>query len=94
MSAIGPGASSARHELFSISVVSRAELSGCAPGRLLSPTSEKIIGITRFWTILSGVTSSTDILRLLIAEATHERSNRSSSSIRIFSKALALNEFI
>jgi len=31
MSAIGPGASSARRESFSISVVSRAELSGCAP---------------------------------------------------------------
>jgi Acetyltransferase (GNAT) domain len=31
MSAIGPGACSARRESFSISVVSRAELSGCAP---------------------------------------------------------------
>jgi hypothetical protein len=31
MSAIGPGASSARHESFSISVVSRVEFSGCAP---------------------------------------------------------------
>jgi len=31
MSAIGPGASSPRRESFSISVVSRAELSGCAP---------------------------------------------------------------
>jgi predicted N-acyltransferase len=31
MSAIGPGASSARRESFSISVVSRAEFSGCAP---------------------------------------------------------------
>ena len=31
MSAIGPGVSSARRESFSISVVSRAELSGCAP---------------------------------------------------------------
>jgi hypothetical protein len=31
MSAIGPSASSARRESFSISVVSRAELSGCAP---------------------------------------------------------------
>ena len=31
MSAIRPGASSARRESFSISVVSRAELSGCAP---------------------------------------------------------------
>src|SRR5262250_504953 len=30
MSAIGPGASSPRRESFSISVVSRAELSGCA----------------------------------------------------------------
>jgi hypothetical protein len=31
MSAIGPSVSSARRESFSISVVSRAELSGCAP---------------------------------------------------------------
>jgi predicted N-acyltransferase len=31
MSASGPGVSSARRESFSISVVSRAELSGCAP---------------------------------------------------------------
>src|SRR6476469_1601341 len=31
MSAIGPAVSSARCESFSISVVSRAELSGCAP---------------------------------------------------------------
>jgi hypothetical protein len=31
MSAIGPGASSARRESFSISVVSRVEFSGCAP---------------------------------------------------------------
>jgi hypothetical protein len=31
MSAFGPGASSTRRESFSISVVSRAELSGCAP---------------------------------------------------------------
>ncbi len=31
MSAISPGVSSVRHESFSISVVSRAELSGCAP---------------------------------------------------------------
>jgi peptidoglycan biosynthesis/recognition FemAB-like protein len=31
MSAIGPGACSTRRESFSISVVSRAELSGCAP---------------------------------------------------------------
>ena len=31
MSAIGPGVSGARRESFSISVVSRAELSGCAP---------------------------------------------------------------
>jgi Acetyltransferase (GNAT) domain len=31
MSAIRPGASGARRELFSISVVSRAEFSGCAP---------------------------------------------------------------
>jgi hypothetical protein len=31
MSAFGPGASSPRRESFSISVVSRAELSGCAP---------------------------------------------------------------
>jgi hypothetical protein len=31
MSAIGPGASSARRESFSISVVSRADFSGCAP---------------------------------------------------------------
>jgi hypothetical protein len=31
MSAIGPAVSSARRESFSISVVSRAELSGCAP---------------------------------------------------------------
>lgn len=31
MSAIGPGASSARRESFSISVVSRADVSGCAP---------------------------------------------------------------
>jgi len=62
--------------------------------RLLSPTSEKIIGITRSWTILSGITSSTDISRLLIAKAAYERSNRSSSSIRIFSKGSALNDFI
>src|ERR1700692_1605983 len=31
MSAIGPVTSSARRESFSISVISRAELSGCAP---------------------------------------------------------------
>ena len=31
MSPIGPSASSARRESFSVSVVSRAELSGCAP---------------------------------------------------------------
>src|ERR1700749_1565097 len=31
MSAIGLSASSARHESFSISVVSRADFSGCAP---------------------------------------------------------------
>src|ERR1700751_1554933 len=31
MSAVRPGVSSARRESFSISVVSRAELSGCAP---------------------------------------------------------------
>lgn len=31
MSAIGPGASSARRESFSLSVVSRADFSGCAP---------------------------------------------------------------
>src|SRR6267142_5254271 len=31
MSAIGPGVSCTRRESFSVSVVSRAELSGCAP---------------------------------------------------------------
>ena len=87
MSAIGAGNSSPRCSRFLLFRVPNY------PDALLSPTSEKIIGITRFWTILSGVASTTDILRLLIAEATHERSNRSSSSIRIFSKASALNEF-
>ena len=63
------------------------------PGRLLSPTSEKIIGITKSSTIPSGINSSTDISRLLTTKARYERSNRFSSSIRIFSKGLALNAF-
>jgi hypothetical protein len=91
MSAIGAGNSSPRCSRFLLFRV--PNYPDARRGSLLLPTSEKIIGITRFWTILSGVASTTDILRLLIAEATHERSNRSSSSIRIFSKASALNEF-
>ena len=53
-------------------------------GWSLSPTSAKTIGITRFWTIPSEVTSSTDILRLSMTRARFERSSRSSLSIRIF----------
>jgi len=87
MSAIGAGNSSPRCSRFL--VVSRAELSGCST----FTDQRKDYRYYEFWTILSGVASTTDILRLLIAEATHERSNRSSSSIRIFSKASALYEF-
>jgi len=39
-------------------------------------------------------TSSTDILQLSTTTAMHELSNRSSSSIRMFLKGLALNELI
>jgi hypothetical protein len=94
MSAIGPAASSARRESFSISVVSRADFSECAPWTSTFTDQRKDY---RYYEILD------DTLRdhfehryfaLLIAEVTHERSNRSSSSIRIFSKASALNEFI
>jgi len=55
-------------------------------GRRLFPTSEKIIDITRSWTIRSSVSSSIDILPLSIATAMYARSNRSSSSIRTFSQ--------
>jgi len=93
MSAIIPGVSSACRESFSISVMSRAELHGCAPWTSTFADQRKDY---RYYEILDDTLrgKSTDILRLLITTAMYERSNRSSSSIRIFSKGLALNEFI
>ena len=84
----------ARRESFTIPLCRVPNYLDARLGWSLSPTSAKTIGITRFWTIPSEVTSSTDILRLSMTRARFERSSRSSLSIRIFSKGLGPNEFI
>src|SRR5712671_6398579 len=94
MSAIIPGVSSACRESFSISVVSRAELSGCAPWTSTFADQRKDY---RYYEILDDTLRGNFEHRyfaIVIITAMYERSNRSSSSIRIFSKGLALNEFI
>src|SRR4030088_631383 len=94
MSAIIPGVSSVRHESFSISVVSRSELSGCAPWTSTFADQRKDY---RYYEILDDTLRGNFEYRyfaIVDNNGHYERSNRSSSSIRIFSKGLALNEFI
>ena len=94
MSAIGPSVSSARRESFSISVVSRAELSGCAPWTSTFADQRKDY---RYYEILDDTLRGDfeyQYFAIVITMAMYELSNRSSLSIRIFLKGLTLNEFI
>jgi hypothetical protein len=94
MSAIIPGVSSARRESFSIAVVSRAELSGCAPWTSTFADQRKD---HRYYEILDDTLRSNFEYRyfaIVDNNGLYEQSNRSSWSIRIFSKGLALNEFV
>jgi hypothetical protein len=94
MSAIIPGVSSARRESFSICVMSRAELSGCAPWTSTFADQRKDY---RYYEILDDTLRGNFEYRyfaIVDNNAMYGRSNRSSSSIRIFSKGLALNEFM